>query len=174
MDYVWGWYRLDQSLLRHRWLWRTRIWHRSHHGNIQFSSVTQSCPTLCYPMIAAHQASLSLTISWSLPSSYPMNWWCHPTISSSVVPFSSCPQSFPASGSFPMSQLCKSGGQRTGASASALVLPKSIPLRFPLRLTGLISLLSKDRPPNCNSLKSFQIHTPTWCFLGFPVDEYKA
>ena len=137
-------------------------------------SVAKSRPSLCYPMIAAHQASLSLTISRSLPSSYPMNWWCHPTISSSVVPFSSCPQSFPASGSFPMSQLCKSGGQRTGASASALVLPKSIPLRFPLRLTGLISLLSKDRPPNCNSLKSFQIHTPTWCFLGFPVDEYKA
>ena len=71
------------------------------------------------PWIAALQASLSITNSNSCPSSQ----WCHPAISSSVVPFSSCPQSFPASGSFPMSQLFISGGQSTGVSASASVLP---------------------------------------------------
>ena len=60
------------------------------------------------------------------PNPCPLSQWCHPTISSSVVPFSSCPQSFPASGSFPMSQLFTSGGQSIGASASALVLPMNI------------------------------------------------
>ena len=73
----------------------------------------------------------------------PLSQWCHPTISSSVVPFSSCLQSFPASGSFPMSQFSASGGQSIGASASASILPKSIQGWFSLRLTGLISLLSK-------------------------------
>ena len=57
------------------------------------------------------------------PNSCPLSWWCHPTTSSSVVPFSSCPQSFPASRSFPMSQLFTSGGQSTGVSASTSVLP---------------------------------------------------
>ena len=71
----------------------------------------------------------------------PSSRWCHPTISSSVIPFSSCPQSFPASGSFPMSQLFASGGQRIGASASAL--PMNIQDWFPLVCTGWISLQSK-------------------------------
>ena len=75
--------------------------------------------------------------------SYPLSRWCHPTISSSVVPFSSCLQSFPASGSFPVSQLFPLGGQSIGASASALVLPVSIEGWYPLGSTGLISLLSK-------------------------------
>ena len=69
--------------------------------------------------------------------------WCHPTISSSVVPFSSCIQSFPTSGSFPMSQFFASGGQSIGVSASASVLPMSIQGWFPLGLTGLISLQAK-------------------------------
>ena len=69
--------------------------------------------------------------------------WCHPTTSSSVIPFSSCPQSFPASGAFPMSQFFTSGGQNIEASASASVLPMKIQDWFPLGLTGLISLLSK-------------------------------
>ena len=75
------------------------------------------------------------------PSSCPLSRWCHPTISSCVAPFSFCPQSFPASGSFPMSQLFASGVQSIGASAS--VLPMNIQGWFPLRLTGLISLQSK-------------------------------
>ena len=73
----------------------------------------------------------------------PLSWWCHPTISSSVVPFPSCLQSFPASGSFPMSQLFISGDQSTGVSASASVLPMSIQDWFPLGLTGWTSLLFK-------------------------------
>jgi len=73
----------------------------------------------------------------------PSSWWCHPTISSSVIPFSSCLQSSPASGSFPMSQFFASGGQSIGASASISVLPMNIQDWFPLGLTGLISLLSK-------------------------------
>ena len=76
-------------------------------------------------------------------NSCPLNQWSHPTISSSVIPFSSCLQSFPASGSFPMSQFFASGGQSIGASASASVPPINIHGWFPLELTGLISLLSK-------------------------------
>ena len=76
-------------------------------------------------------------------NSCPSSRWCHPTISSSVVLFSSCLQSFPASGSFQMSQSFASGGQSIGASASASVLPMNIQGWFPLRFTGLISLQSK-------------------------------
>ena len=76
-------------------------------------------------------------------NSCPLSWWCHPTISSSVTPFSSCPQSFPVSGSFPVSQLFTSGGQSIGASASAPVLPMTIQGWFPWGLTGWISLQSK-------------------------------
>ena len=74
--------------------------------------------------------------------SCPSSWWCHPAISSSVVPFS-CPQSFPASGSFPLSQLFTWGGQSIGVLASASVLPMNIQDWFPLGLTSWISLLSK-------------------------------
>ena len=77
------------------------------------------------------------------PNSCPLSWQCHPAISSSVTPFSSCLQSFPASGSFPMSQFFPLGGQSYGASASATVLPMNIQDWFPLGWTGLISLLSK-------------------------------
>ena len=76
-------------------------------------------------------------------NSCPLNQWCHPTISSSVIPFSSCLQSIPASGSFPMSHPFTSGGQSIGASASASVLPMNFQGWFLLGWTGLISLLSK-------------------------------
>ena len=76
-------------------------------------------------------------------NSCPLSWWCHPTISSSVVSFSSCPQSFPASGSLQMSQLFASGGQSIGVSASASVLPTNIQGWFSLGWTGWISLQSK-------------------------------
>ena len=95
------------------------------------------------PWTIAHQASLSLTISWSLPKFTATESWCHPTISSSVVPFPSCPQSFPATGSFPMSHFFTSGGQIIGASASASVLPMNAQGCFPLGVTGLVSLQSK-------------------------------
>ena len=77
------------------------------------------------------------------PDSCPSSRWCHPTISSSVVPLSSCPQSFPASGTFPVSWLFPSGGQTIAASASASILPMNTQGWFPLGWTGLISLLSK-------------------------------
>ena len=70
------------------------------------------------------------------PNSCPLSWWCHPTISSSIVPFSSCLQFSPASGPFPMSQFFTSGGQSIGASASASVLPMNIQDWFPLGWTG--------------------------------------
>ena len=76
-------------------------------------------------------------------NSCPSSPWCHPTISSSVVPFSFCPQSFPASGSFPMSWLFPSGGQSIGVSASTSVLPMNSQDWFPLGWTGWISLQSK-------------------------------
>ena len=93
------------------------------------------------PWIAAFQASLSITKSYS--NSCPLSQWCHPTISSSVIPFSSCPQSFPSSGSFPMSQLFASGGQSTGVSASTAILPMNTQDWSPLGWTGWISLQSK-------------------------------
>ena len=78
------------------------------------------------------------------PNSYPLSQWCHPTITSSVFPFYSCPQSFPASGSFLMSQLFPSGGQSIcGVLASASILAVNIQGWFPLGWTGLISLQSK-------------------------------
>ena len=73
----------------------------------------------------------------------PSSWWCHPTISASVIPFSSCLQSFPASRSFQMSQFFTSGGHSIGISASVSVLPINIQDWFPLGWTGWISLLSK-------------------------------
>ena len=76
------------------------------------------------------------------PNSCPLSWWCHPAISSSVIPFS-CPQSLPASGSFPMSQLFASGGQSLGVSASTSVLPMNTQDWSPLGWTGWIPLQSK-------------------------------
>ena len=106
------------------------------------SSVAQACPT---PWTAAHQASLSIPTPGVYSNSCPSIQWWRPTISSSVIPFSSCLQYFPASGSFPMSQFFASGSQSIGASASvsASVLPMTIRDWFPLGLTGLITLQSK-------------------------------
>ena len=100
-------------------------------------------------------------------NSYPLTWWCHPTISSSVSPFSSCPQSFPASWSFPKSWFFVSGGQSTGASASASVLPMTIQGWFPLGLTGLVSLLSK----RLSWLFSYLKASILWCSAFFMVQQ---
>ena len=107
-------------------------------------SVSKSCLTAT-PLTAVHQPSLSFTVSWSLLRLHQVNLsiklMMPSNISSSVIPFSSCPQCFSASGSFPMSQLFTSGGPSIGASAS--VLPMNIQDWFPLGLIGLIPLLSK-------------------------------
>ena len=111
------------------------------YTGVQFSSV-QSLSCLWHfatPRTTARQASLSIINSQSsLKLPCPSSRWCHPTTSSSVVPFSSCLQSFPATGSFLMSQLFTSGGQSIQPSASASVLPMNIQGWFPLGWTGLI------------------------------------
>ena len=110
----------------------------------QFSSVTQLCPTLCDAM---NHSTPGLPVHHQLPeftqNSCPSSHWCHPAISSSVIPFSSCPQALPASGSFPMSQLFTWGGQSTGVSASASVLPMNTQDWSPLGWTSWLSLQSK-------------------------------
>ena len=102
-------------------------------------------------------------------SSCPLSWWCHLTISSSVTPFSSCPQYFPASGSFPMSQLFTLGGQIIAASASASVLPMSIQDWFPFGLTGLISLLSKGSQESSPLPQFESISSLAFSFLHGPI-----
>ena len=99
---------------------------QSFPASVQFSSVAQSCLTLCNPKNCSTPGSPVLLSLWVFSGSYPLSWWCHPSISSSTAHFSSCLQSFPASGSFPMSRLSASGGQSIGASASASVLPMNI------------------------------------------------
>ena len=103
------------------------------------------------------------------PNPCPSGWWCHPTISSSVVPFSSCPQSFPASGFFQMSQFFTSGGQRIRVLASPSVLPMNTQNWSPLGWTGWISLQSKglSRVFSNNTVQKHQslvlsfLYTPT-------------
>ena len=107
------------------------------------SSVAQSCPTLWDPVNRCTPGLPVQTQTRVYPNPCPSSQWCHPTISSSVVPFSSCPQSFPASGSFQMSQLFASGGQSIGVSASTSVLPMDAKDWSPLGWTGWISLASK-------------------------------
>ena len=106
-----------------------------------YCSVTKLCLIL-WPHRLQHTRLLCPPLSPGVYSdSCPLSWWCYLNISSSVAPFSVCLQSFPASGSFPVSWLFTTGGQSTGASAS--VLPMNIQGRFPLGWTGWISLQSK-------------------------------
>ena len=113
---------------------------------VQFSSVTQSCPTLCNPM---NRSMPGLPVHHKFhhdgvhSDSHPLSRWCHPAISSSVIPFSPCPQSLPAWESFPISQLFAWGGQSTGVSALASVLPKKSKGWSPSEWTSWISLQSK-------------------------------
>ena len=112
--------------------------------NQSVSSAAQSCLTVCDPKGLQHtRPPCPSPIPRVYSDSCPSSWWCHPTISSSIVPFSSCLQSFPASGSFQMSQFFASDGQSIGVSASASVLQKNIQDWFPLRWTGWISLQFK-------------------------------
>ena len=117
--------------------WTTGDW-----SALQFISFTQSCPTLCVPMDWSTSRPPVLHYLPECSNSCPLSQGCCLTISSSAALFSFCLQSFPASGSFPVSQLFTSGGQSIGASVS--VLPMNIQDWFPWRLTGLISLQSKE------------------------------
>ena len=120
------------------WLWGNKL-----SKVIKFRSVTQSCLTLCNPMncsapsFPVHHQYLEFT------QTHLHRQWCHQAISSSIIPFSSCPQSLPASQSFPMSQLFAWSGQSIGASALASFLPKNTQDWSPLEWTGWISLQFK-------------------------------
>ena len=108
----------------------------------QFSSVTQSCPTICDPMNCSMPGFLVHHQCPELAQTH-ARWRCHPKILSSVILFSSCLQSFPASGYFQMSQFFTSGGQNIGVSASTSVLPVNTWDRSPLKWAGWMSLLFK-------------------------------
>ena len=117
--------------------------HRASSNSLchTFSSVAQSCLTLCNPM---NRNTPGLPVHHQLPeSTQTYVHWCHPTISSSVIPFFSCPQSFPASGSFQMSQLFTWSGQSIGDSVSTSVLPMNTQDWSPLGWAGWISLPSR-------------------------------
>ena len=143
---------------------------RAHNlGSVQFSSVAQSCLTLCksmdcrMPGFPVHHLLLEFT------QTHPSSWWCHPTISSSVIPFSSRLQSFPASGSFQMSQFFASGGQSIGVSASASVLSMDIQDWFPLGWTGWIFLQSKGLSRVFSNTKFKSINSLAFSFLYGPT-----
>ena len=116
----------------------------------QFSKVQFSCSVMS-DSLRPHEPQHTRPpcpspTSGAHPNPCPLSWWYHPTISSSVIPCSSCLQSFPASGSFQMSQLFASGGQSIGVSFATLVLPMNTQDWFPLGWTGWISLQSKGLP----------------------------
>ena len=128
-------------------LWK--VFKPREEASVQLSSVVQSCPTLCMsnslqPHGLQHtRPPCPSPTPGVYPNSCPLSRWCHPTISSSVVPFSACLQSFPASGSFPVSHFFASYGHSIGVWASASVLPMNIQDQLPLGWTGWISLQSK-------------------------------
>ena len=135
-----------------------------------FSSVQSlSCIRLCSPMDCN---TPGLPVHHQLPEfahSCPLSRWCHPTISSSVVPFSSYIQSFPASGSLQMSQFFTSGGQSIGVSASASVLPVNTQDWFPLGWTGWISLQSKGLSRVFSTPQFKRIDSSVLSFLYSPT-----
>ena len=103
------------------------------------------------------------------PNSCALSRWCHPAISSAVIPFSSCSQSLPASGSFPMSQLFASGGQRIGVSASTSVIPMNTQHWSPLGWTGWISLQSKGLSRALSNTTAQSINSSALSFLYSPT-----
>ena len=132
---------------------------------VQFSSVQSLSHVwlLVTPWIAAQQASLSPTPGVH-PNPCPLSRWWHPAISSPAIPFSSWPQSLPASGSFQMSQLFASGGQSIGAAASKSVLPTNTQDWSPLEWTGWISSQESSPTPQFKSINSSALsflHSPT-------------
>ena len=135
---------------------------------VQFSSIVQS--NYLRPHESQHaRPPCSSPTPRAYPNSCPPSRRCHPTISSSVVPFSSRPQSFPASGSFQMSQFFASGGQSIGVASSASVLPMNIQDWFPLGWTGWISLNPRDSQESSPTLQFKSINSSTLGFLYSPT-----
>ena len=150
------WFFLFSNLIWPKWWWLSfhliflflslsgKGWYLwTNKRKQEFSSVAQLCPTLCNHEPQHARPPCPSPTPRVYPNSCPLNRWCHPTISSSAFPFSSWPQSFPASGSFQMSQLFASGGQSIGVLASTSVLPMNTQEWSPLGWTSWISLLSK-------------------------------
>ena len=121
---------------KHTLWFRSRPEFRPHHllSDLQFSSVAQSCLTLRPHELQHARPPCPSPTPGVHSNSHPSSWWCHPAISSSVIPFSSCPQSLPASESFPMNQLFAWDGQSIGVSASASFSPKNTQDRSPPEL----------------------------------------
>ena len=146
---------------------RRQLAHYLTHTPVQFSHSVVS--DSLWPHGLQHTRLFCPSLSPRVCSnSHPLNQWGYPTISYSVTLFSSCPQSVPASGSFPMSQFFTSGAQSIGVSASASVLPMNIQDWFPLGLTGLISLQSKglSRVFSNNTVQKHQFFSiqPSWWY----------
>ena len=136
--------------------------------SVQFSSVTQSCPTLQPHELQHARPPCPSPTPGVHPNSCPSSQWCHPAISS-VIPFSSCPQSFPASESFPVSQLFAWGGQSTGVLASASFTPKKSQGWSPSEWTGWISLQSKDSQESSPTPQFKSINSLVLSFLYSPT-----
>ena len=136
------WQKAKRNYRTSWWRWKNRV---KKLASVQFSSVQSLSHVRLFTTlwIAAHQSSLSITTPRVLSNSCASSRWCHPAISSSVVPFSSCPQSLPASESFSMSQLFAWGGQTTGVLASASVLQMNTQGWSPSEWTSWVSLQSK-------------------------------
>ena len=138
---------------------------------VQFSWVAQLCPTPWDPMDCVWHARTPCPspISRAYSNSCPSSWWCHPTISSSVVPFSSCLQPVPASGSFPVTQFFASDGQSIGVSASTLVLLMNIQDWSPLGWISCMSLQSKGLSVSSPTPQLKSINSSALSFLYGPT-----
>ena len=145
---VWFWCSLENLFLHVLWLFSHSVVSDSLRSH-ELQHTRLPCPSLS-PRVCSDLC--------------PLSQWCHPTISSSVAPFSSCPQSFPASGSFPVSQLFTSGGQSIGALASVLLM--SIQDWFPLGWTGLISLQSMGLSRVFSSTRDWNHNLDLW-YIAF-------
>ena len=144
-----------------------------HHTSFQFSSV-QFSPSVVSDSLRPHESQHARPPCLSpapgvYSNSCPLSRWCHPAISSSVVPFSSCPQSLPASESFPVSQLFASGGQSIGVSASTSVLPMNTQDWSHLEWTDWISLQSKWLSRVSPTLQFKSINSSELSFLHSPT-----
>jgi len=170
---AWKWWYDHSPGARHPGVWGQVGLRKHQFSSVQFTRSVMSDSLQPHKLQHARPPCPSPTPRVH-PNSCPSSQWCHPAISSYVVPFSSCPQSLPASGSFPMSQLFTLGGQSIGVSALASVLPKNTQDWSPLEWTGWISFQSKGLSRVCSnttvqkhqffvaqlsSQSSFHIHT---------------
>ena len=137
--------------------------------SVQFSSVAQSCPTLRPHELQHARPPCPSPTPGVHSDSRPSSQWCHPAISSSFVPFSSCPQSLPASESFPMSQLFTWGGQCIGVSALASFLPMNTQDWSPLGWTGWISCSPRDSQESSPTPQFKSINSSVLSFLYTPT-----